>query len=126
MGAGGDCEGAVSMSGADEMEMVVREMNRRAREHKREAMEISYGEGCRLFSYYGDEGSGRKFFIKQFCRKNDMRAISMNCKKLFVYDFSFVEKALWAVTRECILLNACCVLEELSYREEEKEKLIAG
>ncbi len=93
-----------------------------ANENKLEAMEISYGEGCRLFSYYGDEGSGRKFFIKQFCRKNDMRAISMNCKKLFVYDFSFVEKALWAVTRECILLNACCVLEELSYREEEKEK----
>ncbi len=93
-----------------------------ANENKLEAMEISFGEGCRLFSYYGDEGSGRKFFIKQFCRKNNMRAISINCKKLFVYDFGFVDKALWAVTRECILLNACCVLEELSYREEEKEK----
>ena len=49
MGAGGDCEGAVSMSGADEMEMAVREMNRRAREHKREAMESGAVE---LFMYY--------------------------------------------------------------------------
>ena len=87
-----------------------------------EAMEISYMEGVRLFSYCGDEGSGRKFFIKQFCYKNGLKAISLNCKKLFVYDFSFVERAIWAVTRECILTNAVCVLEELQYREEEKEK----
>lgn len=87
-----------------------------------EAMEISYGEGGRIFSYFGDEGSGRKFFVKHFCKNHGMRAISINCKKLFVYDFSFVDKALWAVTRECILTNACCCLDDLAYREEEKDK----
>uniref|UniRef100_UPI0040577987 AAA family ATPase n=1 Tax=Agathobacter sp. TaxID=2021311 RepID=UPI0040577987 len=87
-----------------------------------DAMEISYQEGVQIFSYYGDEGSGRKFFVKQFCKKQGMKAIAINCKKLFVYDFSFVEKALWAVTRECILTNACCCLDELAYREEEKDK----
>ncbi|MCD7738368.1 MAG: AAA family ATPase, partial [Lachnospiraceae bacterium] len=87
-----------------------------------DAMEISYGEGVRIFSYYGDEGSGRKFFIKHFCARHNLRAVSINCKKLFVYDYSFVDKALWAVTRECILIGACCCLDDLSYREEEKEK----
>jgi len=87
-----------------------------------EAMEISYDQGVRIFSYCGDEGSGRKFFVKQFCRERGMKAIALNCKKLFVYDHSFVDKALWAATRECILTNAACVLEELAYREEEKEK----
>lgn len=89
-----------------------------------EAMEISYREGVRIFSFYGDEGSGRKFFIKQFCKKEGMGAISVNCKKLFVYDFAFVEKALWAVTRECILTNSCCCLDELTYHEEEKDKFL--
>lgn len=87
-----------------------------------DAMEISYDEGVRIFSYYGDEGSGRKFFVKQFCKKRGMGAIAIDCKKLFAYDFHFVERALWAVTRECILANACCCLEELTYREDEKEK----
>ncbi len=87
-----------------------------------EAMEISYGDGVRIFSYYGDEGSGRKFFIRHFCQRHGMRAISINCKKLFVYDFGFVEKALWAVTRECILTGACCCLDDLVYREDEKDK----
>lgn len=87
-----------------------------------EAMKISYQEGVRIFSYFGDEGSGKKFFIKQFCYKNNCNAVSINCKKLFVYDYSFVGKALWAITRECILTNSCCVLDELTYREEEKEK----
>lgn len=87
-----------------------------------EAMEISYEDGVRIFSYYGDEGSGRKFFIRHFCKRHGMRAISINCKKLFVYDFGFVEKALWAVTRECILSGACCCLDDLLYREDEKDK----
>lgn len=34
-----------------------------------EAMEISYEQGVRIFSWYGDEGSGRKFFIRQFCKR---------------------------------------------------------
>ena len=89
-----------------------------------EAMEISYEQGVRIFSWYGDEGSGRKFFIKQFCKKKGIRAITLNCKKLFVYDFAFVEKALWAVRRECIFTDACCCLNELDYREDEKEKYI--
>ncbi len=87
-----------------------------------EAMEIAYDQGSRLFSYRGDDGSGRKFFVRHFCKKNGMRALVVNCKKLFVYDYSFVEKAIWAVTRECILTDGCCVLDELQYREEEKEK----
>ena len=87
-----------------------------------EAMKISYGEGVRIFSYYGDEGSGRKFFIRHFCDENHLGAVSINCKKLFVYDFNFVDKALWAVTRECILTNSCCCLDELQFREDEKEK----
>ena len=87
-----------------------------------EAMKISYGEGVRIFSYFGDEGSGRKFFIRHFCAEEKLGAVSINCKKLFVYDFSFVEKALWAVTRECILTNSCCCLDELTFREDEKEK----
>ncbi len=87
-----------------------------------EAMKIAYSDGSRLFSYHGDEGSGRKFFIRKFCDERGLRAITVNCKKLFVYDYSYVEKAIWAVTRECILSQACCVLEELTYREEEKEK----
>jgi AAA+ superfamily predicted ATPase len=87
-------------------------------------MEISYGEGVRIFSWYGDEGSGRRFFIKQFCRKKGMHAITLNCKKLFIYDFSFVEKALWAVKRECIFTDSCCCLYKLDHREDEKEKYI--
>lgn len=87
-----------------------------------EAMEISYGEGVRIFSYFGDEGSGRKFFVKHFCQKQGLQGISINCKKLFVYDYQFVDKAIWAVTRECILTNACCVLDELTFHEEEKDK----
>lgn len=89
-----------------------------------EAMEISYQQGTRIFNWYGDEGSGRKFFIRHFCKKNGLRAIIINCKKLFVYDYTFVEKALWALTRECILTDACCCLNELNFREDEKEKYL--
>lgn len=87
-----------------------------------DAMKISYEEGVRIFSYFGDEGSGRKFFVKHFCQEKGLNAISINCKKLFIYDFQYVDQALWAVVRECILTNACCVLDELTFREEEKEK----
>lgn len=89
-----------------------------------EAMEVSYDQGVRIFSWFGDEGSGRRFFIKQFAKKQGIRAITMNCKKLFVYDFSFVEKALWAVRRECIFTDSCCCLNELDFREDEKEKFL--
>lgn len=89
-----------------------------------EAMEISYKEGVGIFSYFGDDGSGRKFFIRQFCRNHGLRGISVSCKKLFAYDFEFVDRALWALTRECILSNACCCLDDLSYNDEEKEKIV--
>ena len=88
-----------------------------------DAMKISYEEGVRIFSYFGDEGSGRKFFVKHFCLGKELNAISVNCKKLFAYDFQYVDKALWAVTRECILTNACLVLDEISFREDESEKV---
>ena len=87
-----------------------------------EAMMVAYNDGSRLFSYQGDEGSGRKFFVRKFCQAKGLRAMTVNCKKLFAYDFSFVDNAIWAVTRECILTDGCCVLDELEYREEEKEK----
>ena len=67
-----------------------------------DAMRIAYKEGSRLFSYHGDEGSGRKFFVRTFCKENSLSAITVNCKKLFVYDYAYVEKAIWAATRECI------------------------
>ena len=85
-------------------------------------MKISYEEGVRIFYYYGDEGSGRRFFVKQFCKEKGLQAVAIDCKKLFGYDYSFVDKALWAVTRECILTNSCCCLTELTFREEEKER----
>ncbi|MBO5552223.1 MAG: ATP-binding protein [Lachnospiraceae bacterium] len=85
-------------------------------------MKISYDEGVRIFYYFGDEGSGRKFFVKNFCRERGLKAVAIDCKKLFNYDYQFVDRALWAVTRECILTNSCCCLTELSFREEEKEK----
>lgn len=93
-----------------------------ANENVLDAMKISYKEGNRIFAYNGDEGSGRKFFVKYFCRENGLRAITMNCKKLFATDFSFVDQALWALTRECILTGACAVLEELTFRDETKEQ----
>lgn len=88
-----------------------------------DAMKISYDEGVRIFSYFGDEGSGRKFFVKHFCLEKGLNSISVNCKKLFAYDFQYVDKALWAVTRECILTNACLVLDEIVFREDESEKI---
>lgn len=95
-----------------------------ANETQLEAMEISYEQGVRIFSWMGDEGSGRKFFIKKFCKKRGLQAIAVNCKKLFAYDLAFVEKALWAVSRECIFTDACCCMTGLEYREEEKAKYI--
>ncbi len=89
-----------------------------------EAMNISYAQGVRIFSWMGDEGSGRRFFIRQFCKEQGINAITINCKKLFVYDYSFVEKSLWAVNRECIFTDSCCCLSELDFREDEKEKYI--
>lgn len=89
-----------------------------------EAMEISYEQGVRIFSWFGDEGSGRRFFIRQFCEKRGMHAITLNCKKLFAYDFNFVEHALWAVNRECVFTGSCCCLNDLDFREDEKEKYI--
>lgn len=87
-----------------------------------DALNISYDDGGRIFSLFGDEGSGRKFTIRHFCRDRSLSCISINCAKLFVYDFRFVEKALWAATRECILSDACVCLDNLSYRDEEKDK----
>ena len=93
-----------------------------ANQGRLDAMKTSYNDGVRIFYYYGDDGSGRRFFVKHFCKENGLQAIAMNCNKLFNYDFQFVEKALWSVTRECILTKSCCCLTELNYRDEEKEK----
>lgn len=86
-----------------------------------DAMTISYDEGTRLFAFVGDEGSGRKFFVKHFCKDHNLQAIILNAKKLFANDYNFVNQAVWALTRECILTGAVCCIEELSYREEEKD-----
>ena len=94
-----------------------------ANENILDAMKISFEEGVRVFAYYGDEGSGRKFFVKHFCEIKGQKAIAVNCKKLFAYDFQFVDRALWAVTRECILTNAVCVLDEIRFRDDEAEKI---
>ena len=65
-----------------------------------DALNISYDDGTRLFSLYGDEGAGRKFTIRHFCADHGLSCVSINGSKLFAYDFSFVEKALWGVCRE--------------------------
>lgn len=85
-----------------------------------EAMEISFKENIRIFSLTGDEGSGRKFFLQKFCKNHGFGIISLNCGKLFSHDYEFTDKALWALTRECILTDSCCLLE-LSSDIEEKE-----
>ncbi|MEG1541580.1 MAG: ATP-binding protein [Oscillospiraceae bacterium] len=87
-----------------------------------EAIDIFYNDGGRIISLFGDEGSGRKFTVTHFCKNRNLTCVRINCAKLFVYDFNFVDKALWAATRECILTGACICLDELAYREEEKEK----
>ncbi|MEG1683566.1 MAG: ATP-binding protein [Oscillospiraceae bacterium] len=89
-----------------------------------EALHIFYDDGGRIAALWGDEGSGRKFTITHFCRDYGMGCVTINCAKLFVYDFSFVDKALWAATRECILTDACICLDNLGYREEEAEKFL--
>ena len=87
-----------------------------------DALRIAYDDGTRIFALSGDDGSGRKFTIRHFCREKSLACVSINCAKLFVYDFHFVEQALWAAARECILTGACICLNELSYREDEKDK----
>ncbi len=87
-----------------------------------DAISISYDDGTRIFSIFGDEGSGRKFTIKHFAKKYEKSALAIDCAKLFGYDFGFVDKALWSATRECILTDGICTLTELSYREDTKEK----
>ncbi len=87
-----------------------------------DALRIAYDDGTRIFALSGDDGSGRKFTIRHFCREKSLACVSINCAKLFVYDFRFVEQALWAAARECILTGACICLNELSYREDEKDK----
>lgn len=97
-----------------------------ANEKKLDALGISYDSGVRLFSLWGDEGSGRKFFIQNFCRQRNVSCITLDCGKLFVYDLPFIEKALWAVCRECILTNSCCCLDGLTYHDEEKERFFGN
>ena len=87
-----------------------------------DAVNINYDDGGKLFNLYGDEGSGRKFTISHFCQSRGCGCVSVNCAKLFVYDFSFVDMALWSLTRECILTDALCCMDNLTYREEEKDK----
>lgn len=87
-----------------------------------DALNIAYGDGTRIFSLWGDEGSGRRFTIRHFCAGQKIDCVSVDGAKLFAYDFSFVDRALWALCRECLLLNACCCLSGLGYREDEKEK----
>ncbi len=93
-----------------------------ANHHVLDALSISYDDGVRLFSLYGDEGAGRRLTIRHFCMQRNLRCITVDGAKLFGYDFSFVQRALWAVARECLLTGACCCLTNLSYREEDKER----
>ena len=87
-----------------------------------DALHIAYRDGTRIFALSGDDGSGRRFTIRHFCRDEGLSCVSINCEKLFVYDFRFVEQALWAAARECILTDACVCLNDLGYREDEKDK----
>lgn len=87
-----------------------------------DAVNIFWDDGGRIVSLWGDEGSGRKFTVTHFAIGRGLGCVSMNCAKLFVYDFAFVEKALWAACRECVLTDSCVCMDGLSYHEEEKDK----
>lgn len=87
-----------------------------------DALQVFYQDGGRILSLWGDEGAGRRFTIRHFCRNQSMRCLSVDCAKLFSYDFSFVQQAFWSATRECILTGGAICLTELGYREDEKEK----
>lgn len=87
-----------------------------------ESLSIAYDEGGRIFALSGDEGAGRKFTVRHFCRGRGLSCISVNCAKLFVYDYDFVDRALWAAARECVLTGACVCLDGLAYREEERDR----
>ncbi len=87
-----------------------------------DALSISYDDGVRLFSISGDEGSGRRFTIRHFCKQKGIGCITVDGAKLFGYDFNFVQQALWAVSRECLLSGSCCCLTNLSYRDDDKER----
>ncbi len=85
-------------------------------------LRISFHDGVRLFSLFEGEGSGREFTIQHFCQEQNISCIPINCSKLFVYDFRFVEQALWAAARECLLTGACICMDSLTYKEPEKNK----
>ena len=85
-----------------------------------DALSIAFDDGTRIFSLFGDEGSGRKFTIRHFCSQRNLSCISVNCAKLFVYDFRFVDQALWAAVRECILTDACVCMDSLSYARKKR------
>lgn len=87
-----------------------------------DAININYDDGGKLFNLFGDDGSGRKFTISHFCQSRNCGCVTINCAKLFIYDFSFVDKALWSLVRECILTDSLCCLDNLVYREDEKDK----
>lgn len=87
-----------------------------------ESLTIAYDGGGRIFALSGDEGAGRKFTIRHFCRDRGLSCISVNCAKLFVCDCDFVDRALWSAARECVLTGACVCLDGLACREEERDR----
>lgn len=89
-----------------------------------EALERTFENNTRIFSLIGDEGSGRKFFLKKLCRKKGMGILILSCKKLLSHEYEFVEKVLWSLVRECILTNSCCCLDELFYKADEKDNFL--
>ncbi len=87
------------------------------------AIETSFENNIRHYFLTGDEGSGRKFFIKKFCKNHGLGIVTLNCRKLFSHDYEFADKALWALARECILTDSCCLLE-FSPDKEERESFL--
>lgn len=87
------------------------------------AIETSFENNIRHYFLTGDEGSGRKFFIKKFCKNHGLGIVTLNCRKLFSHDYEFADKALWALSRECILTDSCCLLE-FSPDKEERESFL--
>lgn len=100
----------------DELEPLI------ANQEQPEQLEISYQDQVRIFALWGDEGSGRTFTIRHFCKDKEMGCIDINGGKLFSYDFAFVENTIWAAGREALLTGSACSISNVSYREEEKEK----
>ena len=78
-----------------------------------EHLQISYDDGIRIFTLFGEEGCGKTFTLKHFCAANQLSCIMLDCQKIFSNEVDIVRNVFWTVARECMLTNACCCFTNL-------------